>query len=128
MMAWTSPPFTLRESPLRMGLSPALVWRSVMRSMGLANGSFETEAEEFLRFDRELHRQFLDDFLAETVDDHRDRVLGGEAPALEVEDLIVADLGGGGLVLHLRAGVLHVDVGEGVRAAVRAEEKGVALR
>jgi hypothetical protein len=36
-------------------------------------------AQQLLRLDRELHRQLLEDSLAEAVDDEVDRVLLGEA-------------------------------------------------
>ena len=51
-----------------------------------------------------------------------------EAALVEVENLILANLRRAGLVLDLRGRVLHVDVGEGVRAAFVAEQQGVALR
>src|SRR5690606_19836494 len=77
--------------------------------------------------DRELHRQLAEDLLAETVDDQRDRVLLGDAARAAVEQLVLADLGGGGLVLDRGAGVLHLDVGEGVGAALLADQQAVAL-
>src|SRR2546422_1010450 len=79
-------------------------------------------------FNGELHRQLLEDFLAEAVHDHADRVLRGETALLAVEDLVLADLGGRGLVLHDRRTVAHVDVGERVRPALVADEHRVALR
>ena len=84
--------------------------------------------EQLLRLDGELHRQLLEDFLAEAVDDHVDRVLGRDAALLAVEDLVLADLRRRRLVLHLRRGVLHLDVRERVRAALVAEQQRVALR
>jgi hypothetical protein len=59
-----------------------------------------------LRFHRELHRQLLEHLLAEAVDDHRHRVLGGRCRAAAVEQLVLADLRGGGLVLDLAPGFL----------------------
>src|SRR5690606_31155045 len=59
--------------------------------------------------------------------DQRDRVLLGDAAAAAVEQLVIADLGGGGLVLDGRIGVLHLDVGEGVGPALLADQQAVAL-
>src|SRR2546428_10295339 len=93
-----------------------------------ANAAFEADAQEVLGFDGELHGQLLEDFPAEAVDDHRDRVFGGQAPLLAVEDLILADLRRGGFVLHDRRAGAHVDVGEGVGAALIPDQHRVALR
>jgi hypothetical protein len=60
--------------------------------MGSADAPFETDADEFLRFDRELHRQLLQHLAAEAVDDHRDGLLLRQAALQAVEQLIVADL------------------------------------
>ena len=55
-------------------LSSFLVLIRVAR--GSTDAAFEADAEQFLRLDGELHRQLLQHFLAEAVDDQRDRVLG----------------------------------------------------
>ena len=89
--------------------------------------AFEAHAEELLCLDRELHRQLAQHLLAESVHDHRDRVFLGDAALAAVEELVLADLRGGRLVLDGRAGVLHLDVGEGVRAALVAEQQRIAL-
>ncbi len=54
-------------------------------------------------------------------------MLGVQAARLAVEDLVLADLAGARLVLHVGGAVLHVDVGEGVRPAGVADEHRVAL-
>src|SRR6267143_4779373 len=128
MMACTSPAWTRSVTPRRISFPSAAAWRSVISSSGSANGSLQADAQQVLGFHGELHRQFLEDFLAEAVDDHRDGVLGGEATLLAVKDLILADLRGGRLVLHDRRAVAHVDVGEGVGAALVPDEHRVALR
>src|SRR3546814_15181003 len=63
----------------------------------------------------------------EAVDDQADRVFLADAAAAAIEHLVVGDLGRGRLVLDGGAGVLHLDVGEGVRAAFLADEQRVAL-
>ena len=42
---------------------------------------FKRDADQLLRLDGELHRQFLDDVLDEAVDDQRDRLLLAECRA-----------------------------------------------
>src|SRR4051812_44623705 len=66
----------------------------------LPHASLQADAQEFLRLDGELHRQVQEHLLAETVDDHVDRVLGREAALLAVENLVLADLRRARLVLH----------------------------
>src|SRR3546814_8072752 len=92
-----------------------------------ANRSLEADFQQLLRLHRELHRQLAEDLLAEAVDDQADRVFLADAAAAAIEHLVVGDLGRGGLVLDGGAGVLHLDVGEGVRAAFLADEQRVAL-
>src|SRR3989304_1527554 len=94
----------------------------------LADAPLEAHAEQLLRLDGELHGQLAEDLLAEAPDDQRDRVLHRDAALLAVENLVLADLGRGRLVLHAGRGVLHLDVGEGVGAALVAEQQRVALR
>src|SRR5690606_34175181 len=89
--------------------------------------ALQAHFQQLLGLDRELHRQLAEDLLAEAVDDQRDRVLLGDAAAAAVEQLVLADLGGGGLVLDRGAGVPHLDVGEGVGAALLADQQAVAL-
>src|SRR5438132_705944 len=135
IMAWTSPAFTVRLMPRRISLSATLAWRLWMVSMfcfpsdcylacGLAlawrhasakpqarlpNAPLQTHAQQLLRLDREFHRQFAEDRLAEAVDDHADSVLRAEAALLAVENLVLADLRRGGFMLDGGAGILHLD-------------------
>src|SRR6185295_14511980 len=100
MTACTSPGRTVRVMPLRISLSPAAARRSLISSTirissvfcPLPDAALETDPQQLLRLDGELHRQLLEDLLAEPVHDHRDRVLGIEAPLLQIEDLVLADL------------------------------------
>src|SRR5512143_3028975 len=123
MMACTSPLLTVSEMPRRISLSPADARRPITSSTTISpgsrssNASFQTDAQKLLRLHGELHRQLLEHLFAEPVHDHRDRVLGIEAPLLAVKDLIFADLGRGGLMLDRRRRVLHVDIGERVGPA-----------
>src|SRR6267378_1697024 len=129
MIACTSPAATRKSTPRKMGLPSTLTWRFLISSMAIsADTSFQTYAEQFLRLDREFHRQLLEDLLAESVDDHRDGVFGRESALHAVEQLILADARSRGFVLDLRRGVLHLDVGKRVRRALVAEQQRIALR
>src|SRR6185295_8009372 len=111
------PPLAAPASPDAFGLP-----------FSLANASLQAHTEQFLGLDRELHRQLAEDLLAEAVDDEVHGVLGREPPLAAVEDLVLADLRRGRLVLEAGGAVLHLDVGEGVRPALVPHEEGVALR
>src|SRR6478672_6248786 len=139
MIACTSPAATESEIPRRMSRSPALAYRSFISSTkrqsfesrgaaGSTDAALERDAEELLRLERELHRELLEHVLAESGDDHRHGVLLRDAALREIEDLILADLRRGRLVLHRRTLILHFDVREGVRAAAIPDEHRVALR
>src|SRR5579862_2292803 len=135
MMACTSPALTDSDTPRRISFPPAVAWRFSICStvdpdsgLVLPDRPFERDAEELLRLERELHRQLLEDFPAEPADDQRDRVLGREPALLAIEDLVLPDLRGAGLVLGGRAVVRDLDVRERVRTALVADEHGVALR
>src|SRR5438445_3188444 len=128
MMACTSPAWTRSVTPRRISFPSAVAWRSVISSRGLPNGPLQADAQEVLGLHGELHRQLLEDFLAESVDDHGDGVLGGETPLLAVEDLILADLRRGRLVLHDRRAVADVVVGAREGAVLVSDQHRVALR
>jgi hypothetical protein len=51
-----------------------------------------------------------------------------QAALLAEIELVVADLGGGGLVLHDGRRVFALDVGKGVRGARIADQQRIALR
>ena len=102
MIACTSPGRITRSTPRRISASPARACRFADLEQRVAHqptAPFEAHAEQLLRLDRELHRQLAEHLLAEAVDDHRDRVLLGEAALPAVEELVLADLRGRRLVL-----------------------------
>ena len=76
--------------------------------------------------DRVLHGQGAGDGLDEAVDDHAHGLLLGEAPAHQVEELVLAHLGDGGLVADAGVALADLHVGVGVGAAVLVEDEGVA--
>src|SRR5690606_14305244 len=97
------------------------------KSGRLADGAFEADFQELLGFHGEFHRKLAEDLLAEAVDDHRHRVLLADAAAAAIEQLVLADLGGRGLVLDGGGRMPDLDVGEGVRATLLADQQRVAL-
>src|SRR6266850_7568847 len=130
MIACTSPSRIVRSTPLRISL-PATATRRPFTSSSallLANASLQTDSEQPSGFYGKLHRQLLEDFLTETVDDHRHGILGRQAALAQIKDLILADLRRRCLVRHDRGAVAHVDVREGVRAALIADQHRIALR
>ena len=84
--------------------------------------------EEFGGFDGELHREAGKDLVGVAVDDQADSVLRAEASLVAVEELLVADLRGRGLVLHDGCRIGALDVRERVGSALGADQKAVALR
>src|SRR2546422_107839 len=139
MIAWTSPTFTVRSTPFRISLSPTFARKPLTASRAIvlssaprgasAHRALEVQAhrEQLLGLHGELHREVQEDLLAEAVHDHVRRVLRREPALLAVEQLVVPDLRGRRLVLELGGGLVHLDVRERVRAALVAEEEGVAL-
>src|SRR3970040_425972 len=136
MIACTSPRLTVRSSPLRISASPAAGWRCRTSSSGrlwflppglpLASGPFQTHLQQLRGLHRELEWQLLEHAPAKAVDDHLLGVLLRDAALPAVEELVIADLGGGGLVLHAGRRVAHLDVGHGVRAPLIADQQGDA--
>src|SRR6266571_2363611 len=112
MIACTWPGWTERSIPFRISLPLTLTCRfsissidvSSVRGSRSADRAFEVQAhaDQLLRLDRELHRQLQEHLLAEAVDDHVRRVLRRQAARLAVEQLLVPNLRGRRLVLHLR--------------------------
>src|SRR6478672_3323010 len=67
-------------------------------SCQLANRALHLELDQAVHLDRVLHRELLDDRLDEAVDDELGGLLLPQSVGLEVEQLLLADLGNGGLV------------------------------
>src|SRR5262245_11804689 len=108
MMACTSPAPTVSDRPSMICLPSTSAWRSLISSIitsgcpiGSADAAFEGDAQKFAGLDGEFHRQLFHHLAAEAADDQRHRILGREATTAAVEQLIVADLAGRGLVLAL---------------------------
>lgn len=73
-----------------------------------SNGTLELEAHELVDLSRKLEGQLVEDLSAETADDHAHGGLRIDAALLKVKELVLADLAGGGLVLHLGRGLPHL--------------------
>src|SRR5262249_39725408 len=93
-----------------------------------ADAAFEAHGEQLLRLDREFHRQLLEHFLAEPVDDQRDGILGTQTTLSAIEQLILADLRSRRFVLDAGRWVAYLDVGNGMGAAALADQQRVTLR
>lgn len=100
---------------------------SARRGPSSAYRAFEVDLQQLLGLDGELHGQLVHYLLGVAVDDEPHDLLGGNAALLAVEDLLLVDLGGGGLVLGGGVGASNLYVGKGVGAAAVAEQQGVAL-
>src|SRR5690606_7447342 len=141
MMAWTSPAPTSRSKPRRISLPSTETCRSLIFSIrssntiglvmtrppGSADAALQADREQLLGLDRELHRQLLHHLFAEAVDDQRNRILVRQPALAAVEQLVLADLRGGRLVLDPGGAVLDLEVRHGVRAAAIADQHGIAL-
>src|SRR6478736_4699778 len=134
MMAWTSPAPTRLDRPLMICLPATSTTRSlissIIRSVFLAvstHTAFERYAQQLPGLNREFHRQLLHHLAAEAADDEGHGVFLRDAAAAAVEQLVVADLAGGGLVLALGAAVLDLDVGHRVRATAVTDQQAVTL-
>ncbi len=68
----------------------------------LTHRTFQRDANQLLRFHREFHRQLLQHFLAEAVDDQRHRFFRAQPARLAIEKLVFGDFGGGGFVFDAR--------------------------
>jgi hypothetical protein len=69
--------------------------------MDLADPSFETDAQEFLRFYGKFHGQLLEDLFAETIDDHGDGILSRDPALVAVKELRFANPRGRRFMLYL---------------------------
>src|SRR3954453_1433349 len=92
----------------------------------LANGTLHLQLDQPVHLDRVLHRQLLDDRLDEAVDDELAGLLLVQPVGHEVEELLVADLGDGGLVPDVDVVLADADRRVGVRARVLVEQQRVA--
>src|SRR6185312_13155748 len=128
MMACTSPDGTVISMPLRIGLSLIDAARPRISSILLPHRAFKADRQQFLCLHGEFHRQFLQNILAEPVDDQPDGIFFRQAALAAVEQLILSDLRCRRLVLYLGGAVAAFDVGHGMRTAVIADEQAVALR
>src|SRR5689334_9316208 len=108
-------------------LSSADMKLSPRPTPGSTDRAFEADRDQLLRFDRELHRELLEHVLDEAVDHERHRLLGRKAALAAVEQHLLGNLRGRRLVLEHRGGVLRLDIGHGVGAALIADQERVAV-
>src|SRR5580700_2806846 len=121
MIACTSPAPITKSMPFRISRPATLACRFLISSndmVSLSDTSFETDSQQLLSFHGELHGQLAEDFFAESVHDHGDRVFSRNTALPAIENLVFADLGSRRFVFHLRRSVLHFQIRERVRAAL----------
>src|SRR5262245_31025629 len=130
MMAWTSPGFTVSDSPSRMTLSSSesFTCRSLISRIPIISSTtpsvhffwphcpsphapFEADADQLLGFGHELHRQLLQHVAHEAVDHQRHRFLLRQTPLHAVEHHVLGDLRGRRLMLEMRARGLCLVIG-----------------
>ena len=92
----------------------------------LPDRPFHLQLDQPIHLDRVLHRQFLDHRLDEAGDDHGAGLVLGQAAALEVEELLLADLADRRLVADGDVVLVDLDVRVGVRAALFVQQQRVA--
>src|SRR5215210_6330401 len=98
-----------------------------MPTSSLTYRAFHLQLDQAVEFDGVLERELLGYWLDEAVDDHRHGLLLGEPAAHEVEELVLADLRDGCLVLGVDLLLLDLDVRISVRPRVLVEKQRVAL-
>src|SRR3981081_1579921 len=91
----------------------------------LADAPFHLQLDQAVELHRVLHRELLGEGLDEAVDDHRHGLLLGDAPGLEVEELLITDLAHRRLVADLDLVLIDLDVDVGVRAGVLVHQQRV---
>src|SRR5688572_33026805 len=107
---------TLR-SPAKLGKGyPVTVFH-------LTDAALEADIQQLLRLHCEFHGELAENLFAESIDDHRDGSLRGDATLLAVEELILADLRGRSLVFHLSRGVFDLYIRESMGAAFVAHQQ-----
>src|SRR3982074_2868749 len=92
----------------------------------LADAPFHLQLDQPVELHGVLHRQFLREGLDEAVDDHRHRLLLGDPPGLEVEELLVADLAHRRFMADLDLVLIDLHVGVCVGAGVLVHQQRVA--
>ena len=77
----------------------------------LADTPLEGYGEKLLRLNGKLHRKLAHHLTGVAIDDQTDRLLGGDATLVAVEELILIDLRGSRLMLHDGRVIAYVCVG-----------------
>src|SRR5262245_26544083 len=89
----------------------------------LSHAAFQADRDQLLRLDGEFHRQLLQHVLDEAIDHQRHRLLLRQAPLLAIEQRVLGNLRGGGLVLEYGGRVLRLDIRHGMSAAPAADQE-----
>ena len=92
-----------------------------------ADAALQADAQQGLRLDCKFHRQLLEYFLAEPIHDHGYRIFRGNTPLHAEKQLILADLGSRGFMLHLSRWLPDFHVREGMGSTLVTNQKRIAL-
>src|SRR5919112_6857154 len=125
--AYDLPLISKNRGGLHRETAPAKPCSSICSFGSLADRAFHLQLDQAVQLDGVLQRELLGYRLDKAVDDHRDGLLLGEPAAHKVEELVLADLGDGCLVLGVDLFLLDLDVRIGVCPRVLVEEQRVAL-
>ena len=91
-----------------------------------ADRAFHLQLDQPVHLHRVFHRQFLDQRLDKAAHDHGRGFVLADATALQVEELLLADLADRGFVADADVVFLDLDVGIGVGAAAFVQQQRVA--
>src|SRR5215470_10053841 len=126
--ACTLPRPTESSSPLSIFLPSTSTCRfRTSKRFILSHAAFQADRDQLLRLDGKFHRQLLQHVLDEAIDHERGRLFLGQSALRAVEQHVFGNLRGGRLVLEHSRGVLGLDIGHGVGAALIADQKRIAI-
>src|SRR6266446_2356547 len=127
MMAWTLPFPTESSRPLRMFLPSTSTCRFFTSRRCISpHAPFQSDGDQLLGLDRELHRELLQHILDEPIDHQCDRILRRETALPAIEQRLLGDFRRRCLVLEHGGGVLGLDIGGGMGPALVADQERVA--
>src|SRR5216683_4787023 len=94
----------------------------------LSDAALQRDRDQFLRLDREFHRQLLQHVFHESINHEADGLFLRQPALHAIEQHVLGNLRRGRLMLEQRRGVLRLDIGHRVRAAFVADQQRIARR
>ena len=99
----------------------------MIHSTTSSHSPLQTDAQQRLRLYRKLHGQFLEYFLAESIDNHRYRIFFRQTSLPAIEQLVFADFLSGCFVFDRCGWIFHFHVGKGMCTAAVPHQQGITL-